>query len=160
MGTTNFKISMDSASSLAASLSNGELFSINAAIPVSSPTDYSRLLNKPKINGVTVNGDLVSADLRIVSENTTAGWNADPTYIPLSGEIVIYTDVNNIKIGDGTVPVIDLPFVNQQTYTELTQALANHMADTVSHVSTEDRARWDAKLNYTVDGETIEFNRI
>lgn len=44
---------------------------------------------------------------------TTAEWAAGtaPNFIPLDGELVIYKDVNKIKIGNGTSKVGDLPFV-------------------------------------------------
>ena len=39
------------------------------------------------------------------------------------------------------------------------EALMCHANDADAHVSVEDRMRWDAKLNYTVNDETIVFNR-
>lgn len=44
---------------------------------------------------------------------TTAEWatGTAPNFVPLDGELVIYKDVNKIKIGDGSTKVGDLPFV-------------------------------------------------
>ena len=36
----------------------------------------------------------------------------------LKGEIIIYTDLNQIKIGDGTTSVINLPFKDTE-YTDI-----------------------------------------
>lgn len=46
---------------------------------------------------------------------TTAEWAAGtaPNFIPWDGEIVAYTDVHRIKIGDGTTKVSALPFVDK-----------------------------------------------
>lgn len=39
-------------------------------------------------------------------------WAKAVGFIPLAGEIIIYTDLHLMKIGDGTTNVNDLPFVN------------------------------------------------
>ena len=46
---------------------------------------------------------------------TTAEWAAGsaPNFVPKDGEIVAYTDVHRIKIGDGTTKVSALPFVDK-----------------------------------------------
>ena len=134
--------------------------------------DYNKLNNLPSVNGVTLTGDITSTDLRIISENTTAGWEQNYNYIPKRGEIIIYTDHDryvddkgntivspDIKIGDGQVPVIDLPFVNEAFKSRITQALESHIFNTEIHVSEQDRTRWDNKLNYTTDGEMLILNR-
>lgn len=48
--------------------------------------------------------------------DTTANWNNTPNFIPLKGEIIIYTDYYHgdrpgIKIGDGVTRVQDLKFI-------------------------------------------------
>lgn len=44
---------------------------------------------------------------------TTAEWatGTAPNFVPLDGELIVYKDVNKIKIGNGTSKVGDLPFV-------------------------------------------------
>lgn len=48
---------------------------------------------------------------RIVQKHDTeANWKKATNFIPLKGEIIIYDDLNKIKIGDGTTKVNDLKF--------------------------------------------------
>ena len=52
---------------------------------------------------------------RIKQKNdSTASWNTANTsgFKPLQGEIIVYNDVNRIKIGDGTNTVSDVPFLD------------------------------------------------
>ena len=52
---------------------------------------------------------------RIKQKNdTTANWNTANTtgFKPLQGEIIVYNDVNRIKIGDGTNTVSNVPFLD------------------------------------------------
>lgn len=42
--------------------------------------------------------------------DTSANWAKATTFVPLKGEIVIYSDLNQIKIGDGINKINDLPF--------------------------------------------------
>ena len=113
--------------------------------------------------------------IRIVSRgnanlymNTTANWNRQPTYIPKRGDIIVYSDhdtviedgeekiVPGIKIGDGMAYCIDLPFVTDS----LAKRLLGHINNSAIHVSAEDRAFWDNKLNCDVDGEELYLNRL
>lgn len=133
--------------------------------------DYLKLTNRPSINGVELIGDQSAIDLRIVSENTTDGWAANPTYIPRKGEIVIYTDGTEVtdgetvltypelKIGDGNAYVADLPFIGEVSRGVVLQKLEDHMADDISHVSQSDRDFWNAKLNYELNGDELVLTR-
>lgn len=134
--------------------------------------DYNKLRNKPTINGVELSGDMTSQDLSIVSENTTAGWNSNPQYLPKAGEICIYTDYATIqddmgndivcpgiKIGDGNSYLIDIPFVGTEIRYAVLQSLRQHESNTVIHVSQADRDFWNSKLNYDVSSEELIFNR-
>jgi hypothetical protein len=48
---------------------------------------------------------------RIVQKHdNSANWVKATNFIPLKGEIIIYDDLNKIKIGDGTTKVNDLDF--------------------------------------------------
>ena len=55
-----------------------------------------------------------------LKRDTTANWNAATTFIPLEGEIILYTDYYtdsggvihpNLKVGNGSSLLSDLPFV-------------------------------------------------
>ena len=41
---------------------------------------------------------------------TSANWAKATNFVPLNGEIIIYSDLNKIKIGDGNTSVVNLPF--------------------------------------------------
>lgn len=50
---------------------------------------------------------------RIVQKHdSSANWAKATNFIPLKGEIIIYDDLNKIKIGDGTTKVNDLSFAS------------------------------------------------
>ena len=42
--------------------------------------------------------------------DTSANWAKAVNFIPLKGEIIIYSDTYQIKVGDGATKVNDLPF--------------------------------------------------
>lgn len=161
-----------SSSSVSGSLRGGEL-SAGLSIPQSRlETDYERLSNKPKINGVTLSGDMSLMDLRIVSENTTDGWNSNPQYLPKQGEICIYLDYATaqddmgniitypgIKIGDGNSYLIDMPFVGAETRYILLERIREHELNTNIHVSPEEKEFWNNKLNYNITGEELVLTR-
>lgn len=102
-----------------------------------------------------------------ISIDTTNGWSQKITYIPSKGEIVIFSDRNivggisypGIKIGDGLAYVVDLPFFGDDETNRVIDIVNNHINDTLSHVSSEDRAFWNAKLNYEVSDESLTFTR-
>ena len=153
-------------------LSTGSL-SGNLSIPQTRyETDYERLSNKPSINGITLSGDMSLADLHIVSENTTAGWNSNPQYIPKQGEICIYLDYATaqddmghtitypgIKIGDGNSYLIDMPFVGAETRYILLERLRQHEMNTDIHVTAAEKEFWNNKLNYNITDEELILTR-
>jgi hypothetical protein len=115
--------------------------------------------------------DTVNARIAHRSD-TTANWDAARTFIPLRGEIIIYTDhgqmndgfgntinVPGIKIGDGSAYLIDLPFVGAEERYAILQELRAHTGDWSIHVSAEDRTFWNNKLNYTINDGNLTFNR-
>lgn len=134
----------------------GSNLDLQFTAPVAGTTDYERLKNLPQINGVQLTGNKSLQDLHIVSENTSAGWDESRLYVPKAGEICVYTDVGQIKIGDGVVPIVDLPFIGKSDYESVMNELHDHTSNYSIHVSPEDRERWNSKLNYTItDGELI-----
>lgn len=54
--------------------------------------------------------------------DTSANWAKATTFIPLKGEIIIYSDLRKIKIGDGTTLVGSLPFANAEQAASATSA--------------------------------------
>lgn len=104
--------------------------------------------------------------------DTTANWNAARSFIPMRGEIIVYTDhgqmddgygntinVPGIKVGDGSAYLVDLPFVGDESRYAILQELRQHTNDWSIHVTAEDRERWNNKLNYSIYDGNLVFNR-
>ena len=126
--------------------------------PVITIRDYNNLNNIPSINGVPLVGDKKLSELYIVSENTTDGWALLPGYIPKQGEICLYTDTGRLKIGDGAVPIVDLPYSGANPE-EVQEAIDQHAGDTTIHVTPEEKTFWNAKLNCYVVSEELVLTR-
>ena len=137
-------------------------------------SNYENLRNKPQINGVELSGNKTSSDLGIVSENTTAGWNENPLYLPKQGEICVYTDYTvlvddrgrtvsypEIKIGDGNAYLIDLPFVGTAMRYAILNKLNAHENNQTIHITQEEREFWNNKINTDneVQGEILVLTR-
>lgn len=161
-----------SSSSVSGNIQGGDL-SAGLTLPQTRlETDYERLINKPQINGIELSGSKSSQDLYIVSENTTAGWNANPQYLPKRGEICIYTDYTvrqddlgntitypGIKVGDGNSYLIDMPFVGAETRYMLLEQLRIHEENTSIHVTQAEKEFWNNKLNYDISNEELILTR-
>lgn len=88
--------------------------------------------------------------------NTTEYWNSRPTLLTKQGYIYIYSDykqsegenIAGIKIGDGTSYLIDMPFIDKP--------LDDHIADTVSHITAQERTFWNNKVRCFIDPENTE----
>ena len=104
--------------------------------------------------------------------DTTANWNAARSFIPMRGEIIIYTDhssmddgygnminVPGIKIGDGSAYLIDLPFVGADVRYQILTELREHSGNTEIHVTGIEKEFWNNKLNYTINDGNLTFNR-
>ncbi len=52
----------------------------------------------------------------LIKKDTSVNWNKAKNFIPKEHEVIIYTDFNSIKIGDGKTKVNDLPFVSNNKY--------------------------------------------
>lgn len=71
--------------------------------------------------------------------DTSANWltASNKGFIPLDGEIIIYDDLNRVKIGDGSTKVDELPFLNysEEEIQSLIQAEINDLeyADTANY---------------------------
>lgn len=123
--------------------------------PISS---YLELSDKPKINGIVLEGNIPLADfgLHPIYYDTTANWNACVDLIPEAGAIYIYSDYKTLtysdgrtvvapgmRIGDGTTYLCDIPFQaeldGKMLYDYLNQ---NHRL-----VTTQDRIFWNNKVS-------------
>lgn len=98
----------------------------------------------------------------------------ETTFIPLSGEVIVYKDYESIqvednnggththyipamKIGNGINYLCDLPFLTSGESADIQAHINNHTI----HVSVADREFWDNKLNYNsnIQDGLLEFNR-
>lgn len=52
----------------------------------------------------------------LIKKDISINWNKAKNFIPKENEIIIYTDFNSIKIGNGKTKVNDLPFVDNNEY--------------------------------------------
>ena len=91
--------------------------------------------------------------------DTTQHWNEARGFIPLKGEVIVYTDYDSyekeingrnrivaipgIKIGDGNAYVQDLPFVDE----ELRDTLMEHINNMDLHVTLGEKTFWNNKIN-------------
>lgn len=57
---------------------------------------------------------------RIVQKHDIkANWDKATNFVPLKGEIIIYDDLNKIKIGDGSTAIVNLPYSTTTDYNDL-----------------------------------------
>lgn len=108
--------------------------------------------------------------------DTTENWRKAVDFIPLKGEIIVYSDyatkevdgqiinIPNFKVGDGLAYGIDLPFVND----DLRDAFSAHISNMNIHVTPAEKDFWNNKVRcyietveddegYLVDGENLIF---
>lgn len=119
---------------------------------------------------VVMQVDEITMRARLLARrDTTENWNAVRDFVPLKGEIIVYTDggttadengnvtaVPKIKVGDGMAYLIDLPF----TTDDIMQALLAHENNTSIHVTEAEKQFWNNKFNgYYEDGELF-FTRM
>lgn len=94
-----------------------------------------------------------------LKRDTTANWNAARGFVPMAGEVIIYTDYSSyqkevngriktilipgIKIGDGGAYVQDLPFVDE----DLRDTLMDHINNMDLHVTLGEKTFWNNKIN-------------
>lgn len=94
-----------------------------------------------------------------LKRDTTENWNRAAGFVPLAGEVIVYTNystkekivdgetkiinVPGIKIGDGNAYVQDLPFLDG----ELRDRLVEHIEDMDLHVTLGEKAFWNNKIN-------------
>ena len=115
-----------------------------------------------------------------LKRDTTEHWNQASGFIPLPGEVIVYTDyesyqkevngimktilVPNIKIGTGNAYVQDLAFVDEQTR----DILIEHIHNQDIHTTLQEKLFWNNKINVDdaeeqitgeLEDETLILNR-
>ena len=136
---------------------NGQKHCINNG---GSVADYETLYNLPKINHITLVGDVDLATLGIMSAeeialaldakagilaDTTANWEAQSTLKSVAGVLYVYTDhrsdngvnIPAVKIGDGVNLLANIPFTSTVTPSDITN--------------------WNGKVAARVVGTTLEL---
>lgn len=112
----------------------------------------------------------------LAKRDTTANWNNAAGFIPMLGEIIIYTDyqtktytveeygeqvtktvnIPGIKIGTGNAYVQDLAFVDE----DLRDTLMAHINNTELHTTLAEKLFWNNKINiddsYDIQHEELE----
>ena len=103
--------------------------------------------------------------------DTTENWNNAIGFIPLAGEVIVYTDyetktyqteeygetvtktvqIPNIKIGTGNAYVQDLAFVDEKTR----DILMAHIQDYDIHVTLQEKVFWNNKINVDDAAEQV-----
>ena len=98
-----------------------------------------------------------------LKRDTTENWNNARGFIPMAGEVIVYTDyetktytveeygetvtktvnIPNIKIGTGNAYVQDLAFVDEKTRDILMAHIQNHDI----HVTLAEKLFWNNKIN-------------
>jgi hypothetical protein len=51
-----------------------------------------------------------------IKKDTLENWNKAINFIPKENEVIVYTDLNLKKIGDGRMAVNDLPFLENESF--------------------------------------------
>ena len=154
-------------------------FGISIKPGTPSGGNYNMLRNKPQIEGVTLQGNLLLTDFGTnnIYYNTTEGWNNQHDLIGKEGAIYIYSDHNTItnendeiidipgiKIGDGLAYLIDAPFLDdtlsQNLIDMITMRTINLLESDNKLVSIEDRIRWNNKVSAMMSSELDSENLI
>lgn len=52
----------------------------------------------------------------LIKKDTSLNWNKAKNFIPKENEIIIYTDLNQKKIGDGKTLLNELPFIGLDSW--------------------------------------------
>lgn len=106
-----------------------------------------------------------------LKRDTTENWNNAVGFIPLAGEVIVYTDyetktyqteeygetvtktvqIPNIKIGTGNAYVQDLAFVDEKTR----DILMAHIQDHDIHVTLQEKVFWNNKINVDDAAEQV-----
>lgn len=84
-----------------------------------------------------------------------ANWDKIPEFVPIAGEIIIYDDLNKIKIGDGRTPLINLDYSLQ----EICVGNGDMPEGATIQILTDDsdvEQSWKDELKEYIDGEIAD----
>lgn len=111
-----------------------------------------------------------------LKRDTTENWNNARGFIPLEGEVIIYTDyktievdgviknIPGIKVGTGNAYVQDLAFADD----DLRDLLMTHINNLELHTTLQEKVFWNNKINVDdareqmygeLEDETLILNR-
>jgi len=125
-------------------------------------------LSAPQTQTLVLSAPTSDATRARIFYDTTEHWSQKTEYIPPLGTIIVYTDRNvidgvkyaGVKLGDGHVYVVDLPFVGDDIAVQFVEMLNEHIGNTNIHVTTEEKEFWNNKLNLRIEGEELILNRL
>ena len=144
-----------------------------------SGPDIAALLDKmdnlglatKSLAGLMSSSDKQKLDSLGIHYGTTSYWNSKMGFIPKAGEIIIYSDYQQItvdsttvnipaiKIGSGNAYVQDLVFADRLA----NERLAEHISDSAAHTTEKEKLFWNNKLGVDdakeVVGESLILNR-
>lgn len=52
----------------------------------------------------------------LIKKDTSTNWSKAKNFVPKENEVIMYTDFNSIKIGNGKTKVNELPFIDSTEY--------------------------------------------
>lgn len=56
----------------------------------------------------------MSKNVNTCKSDSTENWNKAMNFVPSKGEVIIYSDVEQMKVGDGVNSVVNLPFKDRE----------------------------------------------
>lgn len=96
----------------------------------------------------------LSSRLQIKRE-TSANWQKAVNFVPLEGELILYTDVNKLKIGDGVKTVNELSFIDQSIWDTLNNSVLDLEGNSFEYNSIE-AAPMTLYTNVTNSAEPVQ----
>lgn len=58
----------------------------------------------------------MNKEYTLIKKDTSLNWNKAKNFIPKENEIIIYTDLDQKKIGDGKTLLNELPFIGLDSW--------------------------------------------
>ena len=116
--------------------------------------DYNRLVNKPSINSIVLEGPMNARDLGLANlyYDTKENWDRQLDLVAEQAAVYVYSNADyiddgngnlipiaGIKIGDGTSYLIDMPFVSESVL----KIILAHVSDLSVHVTEAEKEFWN-----------------
>lgn len=128
-----------------------------------TPSVYDQIIERlekieasQSIEGLIEYIDHLLADVPHILYKTASEWDEDTDAVSEENVIYVYTDYISItisgqtvyypgiKVGNGESLIVDLPFIGEYR-------LNQHIADTVMHITANERADWNNKVSVSTD---------